>query len=306
VEAADRGEAAGAEADLVEDREAEEVSADLAEEVAVAGERAEAGERGVKMAESDRKLAELVGRLKEAAHANLEAVILYGSAARGEFVEGHSDLNVLCVMGSLAAEELKRVAPTVMWWTRDLKEPAPLFFSEKELRESADVFAIELLDMQKEHRVLFGKNVMAGIHVPTNLHRVQVEHELRTALLKLRQHYVLSGGDVNTLANVMAKSISSVKTLLRHALIAFGEQPPGDVKKIFSRVEEITGGEAAAFELAMALRGSSAGGAAAHSKAHGDIAAQFAMYLKAVERVTEALDHHAPKHEWQRAAKANS
>jgi hypothetical protein len=231
---------------------------------------------------------------------------LYGSAARGEFIEWHSDLNVLCVMGSLAAEELKRVAPVVMWWTRDHKEPAPLFFTEKELRESADVFAIELLDMQKENRVLFGKNVVAEIHVPTNLHRVQVEHELRTALLKLRQHFVLSGGDVKELSNVMAKSISSVKTLLRHVLISFGEEAPKDAKTTFSRVEEITGGEAAAFEAAMALRSGRAAGGEVHSKSHGDIAAQYGMYLKAMERVTEALDHHAPKREWQRAAKTNS
>jgi predicted nucleotidyltransferase len=258
------------------------------------------------MASSEHKLTELVGRLKEAAHANLEAVILYGSAVRGEFIEGHSDLNVLCVMGSLAAEELKRIAPVAMWWTRDHKEPAPLFFTEKELRESADVFAIELLDMQKDNRVLFGKNVLAGIDVPTNLHRVQVEHELRTALLKLRQHFVLSGGDAGALSNVMAKSISSVKTLLRHVLIAFGEEAPNDAKRIFSRVEEITGGEAAGFEAAMALRGNRAGGGDAHPKGHGDIAVQFGMYLKAVERVTEALDHHAPKREWQRAPKTNS
>jgi predicted nucleotidyltransferase len=283
-----------------------EGSADLAEEAAAAAGRAEAGERGATMAESERKLTELVGRLKEAAHANLEAVILYGSAARGEFVEGHSDLNVLCVMKSLAAEELKRVAPAVMWWTRDLKEPAPLFFSEKELRESADVFAIELLDMQKENRVLFGKNVVAGIEVPTNLHRVQVEHELRTALLKLRQHFVLSGGNEKDLSSVMAKSISSVKTLLRHVLISFGEEAPNDAKRIFSRVEEITGGEAAAFEAALAQRGTGAESGGGHGKPYGDVAAEFGMYLKAVERVTEALDHHAPKREWRRAAKTNS
>jgi predicted nucleotidyltransferase len=257
------------------------------------------------MAESDRKLTELVGRLKEAAHSNLEAVLLYGSAARGEFVEGHSDLNVLCVLGSLAAEELKRVAPVVNWWTGEHKEPAPLFFTEKELRESADVFAIELLDMQKENRVLFGKNLIAEIHVPMNLHRVQVEHEMRTALLKLRQHFVLSAGNVHELSNVMAKSISSVKTLLRHVLIAFGENAPNDAKSIFARVEEITGGEASAFEVANAMRENRAGGVA-QTNPHGDIAVQYGMYLRAMERVTEALDHHAPKREWQRTAKSSS
>ena len=102
------------------------------------------------MAEKYRKLTELVGRLKEAAQANLQAAILYGSAARGDHREGHSDLNVLCVMASLDVGELKRVAPVVKWWTAKEKEPAPLFFTEKELQHSADVFAIELFDMQRE------------------------------------------------------------------------------------------------------------------------------------------------------------
>ncbi len=36
----------------------------------------------------DVKLSELVSRLKEAAGQNLESVILYGSAARGDFQPG--------------------------------------------------------------------------------------------------------------------------------------------------------------------------------------------------------------------------
>ena len=44
------------------------------------------------------KLSELVARLKSAVGDNLKAVVLYGSAATGEFQGQHSDLNVLCVL----------------------------------------------------------------------------------------------------------------------------------------------------------------------------------------------------------------
>src|SRR5450432_2549149 len=135
---------------------------------------------------TDAKLRELVNRLKEVAAANLESVILYGSAARGDFHPSHSDLNVLCMLGSLAIEELSRVAPVVRWWVVEQEEPAPLFFTAEELRQSADVFSIELRDMQDNRRVLYGTHPIANFHLPTNLHRVQVEHELRTVLLKLR------------------------------------------------------------------------------------------------------------------------
>src|ERR1700674_1218751 len=153
-------------------------------------------------------LKNLVERLHEAARDNLESIILYGSAARGDFRDAHSDLNALCILRSLRAAELSRVSPVVRWWTTAQHQPAPLFFSVDELRQSADVFAIELLDMQQSHRVLYGQDVIAGITVPMNLHRVQVEHELRTLLLKLRQHFLREAGNQQELGAVRAKSVA--------------------------------------------------------------------------------------------------
>ena len=46
------------------------------------------------------KLTELVSRLKAAAEENLKAVVLYGSAATSEYQSGHSDVNVLCLLGA--------------------------------------------------------------------------------------------------------------------------------------------------------------------------------------------------------------
>ncbi len=243
------------------------------------------------MAETDRKLTELVGRLKEAAQANLQAVILYGSAAGGDYREGRSDLNVLCVMASLDVGELKRVATVVKWWTAREKEPAPLFFAEKELQHSAGVFAIELLDMQRERRVLLGKDVIAEIHVPMNLHRVQVEHELRTMVLKLRQQFLLSTGNEAELRAIFSKSVSSARTLARHVLIALGEQPPAAPAEVFARVAQLTGADANAFHAGLELR--TVGG-------NVEIAAAYGRYLSALEKVTEALEHHMPKKEWRR------
>ena len=41
---------------------------------------------------------EFVERIRGAAGTNLLAVILYGSAAAGDYVAEHSDLNLLCVL----------------------------------------------------------------------------------------------------------------------------------------------------------------------------------------------------------------
>src|SRR6266699_6773029 len=99
------------------------------------------------MLSTETKLVELVKRLKEFASANLECVILFGSAARGDFRAGLSDLNVVCVLRSSSVEELGRLAHVVKWWCVEQKEPAPLFFTKDELRDAANVFAIEIFDM---------------------------------------------------------------------------------------------------------------------------------------------------------------
>ena len=57
------------------------------------------------------KLSELVGRLKSAAADNLKAVVLYGSAATGEFLEKHSDLNILCLVERAGSSDLERLHP---------------------------------------------------------------------------------------------------------------------------------------------------------------------------------------------------
>jgi predicted nucleotidyltransferase len=247
---------------------------------------------------TEAKLTEFVSRLKEAAATNLDSVILYGSAARGDFHPDHSDLNVLCVLKSLAVEELSRVAPVVRWWTSEQDEPAPLFFSADELRQSADVFSIELRDMQDCRRVLFGSDPVADLELPTNLHRVQVEHELRTSLLKLRNAYLAGAGNTEDLTAVMRKSFSSIVTLLRHVIIAFDEEPPDTPREIISRATAMTHADAAAFENVRRLR--------EHGGAPSEVGPLYGAYLEALEVVIRALDQRLPKGEWQRVKQKGS
>src|SRR5437764_15242630 len=108
------------------------------------------------MLSTDARLTELVKRLKEFAASNLECVILFGSAARGDFREGHSDLNVVCILRSLSVEELGRLAGVGKWWCVEQKEPAPLFFTQEELRQAGAVLATPILDWTQGGRVCNG------------------------------------------------------------------------------------------------------------------------------------------------------
>jgi len=247
------------------------------------------------MRRSDEKLGEFTRRLQDAAGDNLQSIVLYGSAARGDYHERRSDLNLLCVLHSAKAADLARLARVIHWWSGELQEPPPQFFTADELRRSADVFSIELLDIGQNHRVLFGSDPIAGLEVPMNLHRIEIEHDLRALLQKLRIHFVHYSENEAQLREVYAKSISSMTVLLRHVLIAFGEDVPADRTQVYRRIEELTGADASAFALGRALR---------DNHPSSEIIRAFGKYLEAVADVIHALEAIVPKSEWQRLKRA--
>src|ERR1700733_8444256 len=122
----------------------------------------------------EKKINDFVGRLRTAAGANLESVILFGSAVAGDFHPEFSNVNVFCVLRDASFAALQALAPAVKWWNAQ-KQPPPQFMTRDELVASTDVFTIELIDMQQHYRVLFGDDVLRGLSIPANLHRIQVE-----------------------------------------------------------------------------------------------------------------------------------
>src|ERR1700731_784245 len=173
----------------------------------------------------ENKINDFVGRLREAAGANLESVILFGSAVTGDFHADFSDVNLFCVVRDTSFAALQALAGTVQWWNAQ-KQPPPLFMTRDEIEHSTDVFTIELLDVKQHHRVLFGGDVFKDLSVPANLHRVQVEYELREKLVLLRQHLLLAAGNDSRLWELLTRSVSSFATLFRHALIVLGNNAP--------------------------------------------------------------------------------
>lgn len=165
---------------------------------------------------------EFVKRLREAGGSNVESVVLFGSAVAGDFHPGLSDVNLLCILRDCSFQSLRALAPAAKWWDRQ-KQPPPLCMTRQELERSTDVFTIELLDMKQHHRVLFGADVLTSLRIPMDLHRVQVEYELREKLILLRQHVLVVSDNDSRLWDVVLHSVPSFATLLRHALMALGD-----------------------------------------------------------------------------------
>jgi predicted nucleotidyltransferase len=146
------------------------------------------------------------------------AAVLYGSAARGEFRPGVSDLNLLLVCDSLRPEVLRSLSGALAG-LRQQRQPPPLLVEREEWSRAQDVFPIEVTDMQLAHEVLRGADPLSGMQVDRGDLRRALEQEFRGKLLRLRQAFALQSTDSRALGEVAAQSVGSVAALFRVALV---------------------------------------------------------------------------------------
>jgi hypothetical protein len=179
--------------------------------------------------------------------------------------------------------KLQELAPVAKWWDRQ-KQPAPLCMTRLEVQRSTDVFTIELLDIQQHHRVLFGDDAVQGLRISMDVHRVQVEYELREKLILLRQQVLLAAGNDSRLWDLLLHSVPSFGTLFRHALIALREPSPPSRREAVETLSKRVGFDPSAILQALDVR---------EQKANAkkiDVHQLAAGYLAAVEKVTSAVD----------------
>lgn len=162
--------------------------------------------------------------------ADCSAIVLYGSAAVAAEPSEGSDLNVLLIVRTLAAEALHRAAPTVQRW-QSLGHRAPLILTEAEWRSSRDVFAMEHADIAARNRVLHGALPALPSVTADDLRR-QLEYEAMGALLHLRRGVLAVGSDPLRTLELLAAVKSTVLALLRSLLRVHAGAVPDDADDV--------------------------------------------------------------------------
>ena len=231
----------------------------------------------------DKTINDFVSRLRAAAGANLESVVLFGSAVAGDFHPEFSNVNLFCVIRDSSFAALQSLAPAVKWWNAQ-KQPPPLFMTRDEIEHSTDVFTIELLDMQQHHRVLFGEDVVQGLSIPGSLHCLQVEYELREKLALLRQHLLLASGNDSRMWELLLRSVSSFATLFRHALIVLGHDAPVGKREAVEALSKRIGFDASGILQVLDVRERKS------DRKKFNVTDVFSRYLAALEQVAAAVD----------------
>ncbi|MDP2941031.1 MAG: hypothetical protein Q8N85_02085 [Candidatus Omnitrophota bacterium] len=168
-------------------------------------------------------LDDFAGELKNIYAEGLISLILYGSAASGEFSGRHSNLNLLVVLENTGLENLSKVSMVIN--SRKFRLIHPLFFTESYIKNSLDVFPIEFLDIKENFSVLYGRDILTGLEIDTRNLRFQCEQELKSKLLNLKDIYLRLLNKA-ALKGILFKSANSILHILRNLIRLGGAVPP--------------------------------------------------------------------------------
>lgn len=225
----------------------------------------------------------LIGDLRATHGENLASVVLYGSAASGDFVELQSDYNLLIALHRITPEDLRQAQAPMREWGR-LGHPLPVYFTFAELRDAADVFPIEFHQMERARVVLYGRDPFETLRISDANLRHQTEYELRSKLIQLRRLYIPASISARKLQDLMTDSLSSFAALFAPVLLLHGQQPPVLKRDLVRAAVKLLGLDAGPFDRVFALRES---GRMLEEVEANEL---FAAYMAEIERVIEAVD----------------
>ena len=179
-------------------------------------------DREVKMYEN------LINECKEKLEDNLVSIIKYGT-------EGEPN-NILIVTKQLTFSDLNKLKPIILTFSKKSKV-VPILFTESGLKDSNDVFPLEILDMIYPHELLYGIDVLNNVKLDKKHVRTQIEFELRSKLIHLRENYIgiKRSKDLKLL---LKSAVPTLMPLLYGLLFMKDIKPANDLFLLYSDVEK--------------------------------------------------------------------
>jgi hypothetical protein len=174
---------------------------------------------------------DLINDYKRAVGDGLLAVIMYGSAVTHEYKPGQSDINIIVVLKDNSLALLKNLTPIATQWKKR-NVAIPFFMTRDFIAQAVDSYPIEFLDIQLNHRILFGEDYFSHLSIERENLRLQCERELRGVAVHLRKEFVSSGGKEAFLNNLARASMQKLLPVFKALLRCFNRSVPkfrGDV-----------------------------------------------------------------------------
>ena len=127
-----------------------------------------------------------VAALKEALGENLCSCCVYGSAVRGNVIEGVSDINLLIVLRQSSADAHLAIAKVLAGQPKI----DPFILARRGFERSVRAFATKFQSIRRHYRLLHGEDLLLNMRVDPQLDRFLCEQGLRNLRLRLVYAFV--------------------------------------------------------------------------------------------------------------------
>lgn len=132
------------------------------------------------------RLDELVSSLKASFGEDLDAVLVYGSAARGGYRPEESDVDVMLVLKDDPETKLEAAGPALQL-ARFAARIEVMMLRKDEISRAADCFPLLYDDIARCSVTLHGQSPFHGVAIESEHKRLRIEQELREARIRLRR-----------------------------------------------------------------------------------------------------------------------
>jgi predicted nucleotidyltransferase len=177
-------------------------------------------------------------KIARAFEENLYSMILFGSAAGVNFLEGKSDINTLIILEKIRMSDLE-ILMEVGEKFKGKGLAVPLLFERGHVKSSLDTFPVEFSDMKQRHVLLNGEDPLVDAVIEKKNLRYQCEHEFKSILVNLRRGFLRTGAKRENIESLLENSLSSVVAACRGMIWLTGKTPPDDISDLLRSVKEI-------------------------------------------------------------------
>ena len=183
----------------------------------------------------------------------LEGIILYGSAVRGEFLPGLSNLNLLLILSSYDLSVLKQYDSLHKRWSKE-HVVVPLFLTAADLKSASTAFPLEYQDILDCHRLLWGQDPFVGLKIDSRYLAAEVVQGLRGNLFRLRQRLVEGRSTEEAITILLPLSITALLPVLRGLQRLLGRPVVAHGEPLLNDIESHLGVDLTGLRDALALK----------------------------------------------------
>ncbi|WP_437534552.1 nucleotidyltransferase domain-containing protein [Sorangium sp. So ce726] len=163
------------------------------------------------------RLVELKESLGRTLGDELSCLLVYGSAARGGYRDGQSDVDLMVVLKEASRQSLDAIA-NALQIARYAARIEAMILTEAEIPRAADVFPLLYDDIRRCHVLLSGRDPFSALVIDGKNRRLRVEQELREAQIRLRRAVVDGMGADDALKGAVSRKVKQIRGPL-HALL---------------------------------------------------------------------------------------